>query len=72
MIVQYTGNSPGATFFHGSKQIDGMWVSNGLNISNACIMPFEYGVGNHRTFVLDVPLESLIGTNLVKIIWPVG
>ncbi len=49
-----------------------MWVSSNLDISNACVMPFGYGVGNHRAFVLDVPLESLIGIDPVKILWPVG
>jgi hypothetical protein len=35
-------------------------------------MPFGYGVGDHRAFVLDVPLESLIGIDPVKIVQPVG
>ncbi len=71
-VVQYTGKSLGATCFHDSKQIDGMWVSSNLDISNACVMPFGYGVGNHLALVLDVPVESLIGIDLVKIVRPVG
>jgi hypothetical protein len=71
-IIQHTGASPGATFFRGSKPIDGMWVSGNLDISNACVMPFEYGVGDHRAFVLDIPLESMIGIDPVKIVHPVG
>ncbi len=71
-IVQHTGTSLGATFFRGSKPIDGMWVSSNLGISNACVMPFGYGVGNHRAFILDVPLESLIGLDPVKIVRPVS
>jgi hypothetical protein len=71
-IVQHTGTSPGATFFRGTKPINGMWVSDNLDISNACIMPFGYGVGNHRAFILDVPLELLIGMDPVKIVQPVG
>ena len=67
-IVQHTGTSPGATFFHGSKPIDRMWVSGDLDISNAYVMPFGYGAGNHCAFVLDIPLESLIGVNPVKIV----
>jgi hypothetical protein len=71
-IVQHTGTSPGATFFRGSKPIDGIWVSNNLDISNASVMPFGYGVGNHRVFVLNIPLESLIGMDPVKIVQLVG
>jgi hypothetical protein len=45
-IVQHTGTSPGATFFRGSKPIDGMWVSGDLDISNACVMRLgmEYAI----------------------------
>ncbi len=35
-------------------------------------MPFGYGVGDHQAFILDVPLESLIGIDPVKIVQPVG
>jgi hypothetical protein len=72
VIVQHTGTSSGAMFFCGSKPINGMWVSGDLDISNACVMPFGYGVGNHCAFILDVPLESIIGVNPVKIVRPVG
>jgi hypothetical protein len=72
VIMQHTGTSPGATFFRGSKPIDGLWVSNDLNISNACMMPIGYGIGNHRAFILDIPIESLVGENPVKIVCPAG
>jgi hypothetical protein len=71
-VVQHTGQSPGTTFFRGSRPIDGIWVSSNLDISNACVMPFGYGVGNHRSFILDVPLDSLIGVDPVKIVRPIG
>ncbi len=71
-IIQHTGASPGATFFCGSKPIDGMWILGNLDIINACVMPFGYGVGDHRAFVLDIPLESMIGIDPVKSVRPVG
>jgi hypothetical protein len=71
-IVQHTRTSPGATFFRGSKLIDRLWISRDLNISNVCVMPFEYGVGNHRAFILNVPIESLVGVNPVKIVQLAG
>jgi hypothetical protein len=49
-----------------------MWVSSDLDISNACVMPFGYGLGNHHAFILNVPLKLLIGLDPVKIVWPVG
>ncbi len=63
---------PGASFFCSSKSIDGLWVSSNLDISNACVMPFGYGVGDHRVFILDIPIESLVSINPVKIVQPAG
>jgi hypothetical protein len=33
-------------------------------------MPFGYGVGDHRAFIIDIPIESLVGMNPVKIVRP--
>jgi hypothetical protein len=71
-VVQHTGAHPGATFFRGSKPIDGFWVTNDLNVSNASVMPFGYGVGDHRVFIVDIPIKLLVGINPVKIAHPAG
>ena len=67
-ILYHTEKRTRATFFRGSKPIDGLWVTSDINISNACVMPFGYGVEDHRLFVLDVMIESLIGTCPSKIV----
>ena len=66
-ILQHTGARTGAIFFRGSKPIDGLLVSSDLDISNACVIPFGYKVGDHCAFFLDIPLESLVGLHPVKI-----
>ncbi len=71
-ILHHTRLCPGATYFRGSKPIDGLWVSDDLDISNACIMPFGYGIGDHRAYILDVPLELLVGEDPIKIVRPAG
>ena len=71
-IVQYTGTSPGAMFFQGKLPIDGLWVLGDLDVSNACVMPFGYGIGDHRAFILDIPLKLLAGVDPVKIVCPAG
>jgi hypothetical protein len=71
-IKLHTRASLGATFFRGLQPIDGLWVSKDLDISNACVMPFRFGVGDHCAFILDIPLESLVGVNPVKIVRPVS
>jgi hypothetical protein len=65
-MLHHTGSSPGATFFRGSRPIDGLSVSSNLDISNACITPFGYGVGDHQAFILDIPTKSMVGVDQVK------
>jgi hypothetical protein len=72
VILQHTGVKTGAMFFWGSKPIDGRWTSSDLEISNACVMLFGYGIGDHRAFILDLSLESLVGGNPTKIVRPVS
>ena len=71
-ILQHTGRSPGATFFRGSKPIDRLWISSNIDVSNDCVMPFGYGVGDHHAFILNIPIESLVGVDPVKIVRPVS
>jgi hypothetical protein len=70
VILIQTGTPTGAKFFRGKHPIDGLWASGNIDISNACIMPFGYGVGDHRAFVLDIPLESLVGVSPVQVVQP--
>ncbi len=70
VIHKHTKLQTGATFFRGPKPINGLWASSNLDISNACVMPFGYRIGDHRAFVLDISLESLVGKNPVKIVHP--
>ncbi len=70
VILHHTGRSPGATFFRGSKPIDGLWISSNIDVSNDCVMPFGYGVGDHHAFILNIPIESLVGVDPVKIVRP--
>jgi hypothetical protein len=49
-----------------------LWISSNLNISNACMMPFGYGIGNHFAFILDIQIKPLVGVYPVKIVQPVG
>ena len=70
VILDITGVQTGAMFFCGSHPIDGLWALVDLDISNACVMPFGYRVGDHRAFILDILLESLVGINPVRIVRP--
>jgi hypothetical protein len=67
-VLRQTGRRTGATFFQGSKPINGLWVTSDIDIANACVMPFRYGIGDHQMFILDITMESLIGKNLTKVV----
>jgi hypothetical protein len=67
-ILQHRGARIGAAFFRGSKPINCLWVSSDLDISNACIIPFGYRVGDYPAFILDIPLESLVGLHPIEIV----
>jgi hypothetical protein len=53
VVGKFTCQPVGPTFFWGSKPIDSVWASSEITISNACIMPTGYGIGDHRLFGID-------------------
>ncbi len=61
VVGEFTGRNVGPTFFRGSKPIDGVWAMSDIEISNVCIMPAGYGIGDHRMFIVDLVQSSLIG-----------
>ena len=69
--VRLQTNIPGPhTFIHGTRQIDGAWVTPDVNIHNACFLPFNFGVGDHRGIILDVSQRSILGGDIHKISRP--
>ncbi len=69
-VLQHTGRRTGATFFRGSKPIISLWVTSNIEVANACVMPFGYGIGDHQIFVLNITMESLVGKNPTKVVRP--
>jgi hypothetical protein len=61
VVGEFTRQPVGPTFFGGSKPIDGIWATSDITVSNACIMPAGYGIGDHRMFVIDFDAEDIIG-----------
>ena len=67
-VGNYTGKKIGATFFRGTKPIDGVWVTSDVVIIGACVMPAGYGSGDYRLFALEFITSSLIGHAPPKIV----
>jgi hypothetical protein len=61
VVGNFTGKKLGATYFRGTKPIDGIWTTKDIVITHACVMPARYGVGDHRMFVVAMQEELLIG-----------
>ena len=55
------------TFFIGSAQVDGIWITQDLLVSSACFLPFWFRVGDHRCIIVDLLSSSVIGDTLVTI-----
>ena len=70
VVGDFTGEQLGATYFRGSKPIDAVWATTDLTVVGACVMPCGFGVGDHRLFVVDFLLQSMVGLSPTKIIRP--
>jgi len=67
VVREYTNKDLGATYFRGSEPIDGIWATSDVVISNACVMPAGYGIGDHRMFVVDIVTSSMVGVDVKRI-----
>ena len=60
-VLHATGKRLSATYFRGTKPIDGVWTTRDLEVVSAAAMPIGFGVGDHRMLVIDVTTTSLVG-----------
>ena len=66
--VRSRTNKPGPkTFISGSKQIDTIWCSEGLEIDSASFLPFYFGIGDHRAIAVDIPISIITGVKRIKV-----
>ena len=70
VVGKFTGKQVGPTYSRGSTPIDGIWATSDISISNACIMPTGYGIGDHRMFIIDFNTTDIIGSNPPKVVRP--
>ena len=70
LVHERTQTAGPATWFRGRHQIDGVFATAGVECHGARFLPFWAGIGDHRAIVVDIPLQSLIGEQLLKIVRP--
>ena len=63
-----------ATHFRGNSQkngaIDGIWISDDVELIGASYLPFDGDLGDHRPVVVDLQMRSVIGTSICRIVPP--
>jgi hypothetical protein len=67
---EFTAKQLGATYLQGSKSIGRIWATGNLTVTNACIMPVGFGVGDHQLFVIDFATTTLVGSGSHTIVRP--
>jgi hypothetical protein len=70
VVGDFSGKKIGATHFQGSEPINAVWVTGDIEVENTYIMPVGYGVGDHRLFIVDFRMSSMVGADPTKIIRP--
>jgi exonuclease III len=70
VVGEFIQITVGATYFWGSKPIDGIWATLDITVCNACIMPAGYGIGDHRLFVIDFASWDIVGDTAPKVVRP--
>jgi hypothetical protein len=70
VVGEFIQITVGATYFWGSKPIDGIWATLDITVCNACIMPAGYGIGDHRLFVIDFASWDIVGDMAPKVAQP--
>ena len=64
------GGSEPKTFARGSQPIDGIYISQELEVMSIMILPFDESIGDHRSMIIDISTRSTVGEYQYKIIQP--
>ena len=71
-VNNYTGMPGPATFFRGSKQIDGVFTTYDIPCTYAAFLPLNSLIGDHRGIMIDIPEKFLYGEEVQHISRPQG
>eukprot|EP00957_Ditylum_brightwellii_P111820 8528653-Ditylum_brightwellii.AAC.1 len=54
-------------WFRSKHEIAGVWCSPELTAENSMLLPFGFGIGDHRLILINIPTKQLIGHNIPTI-----
>jgi hypothetical protein len=61
VVYSQTNRRGPKTYFKGQVAIDGIWVSEELEVSTAAYLPFDPDLGDHQPVVVNISKKSLLG-----------
>ena len=70
VLNERTGKNSPATFIRGSRQIDAVWATPDIEVTSASLLPFHFGIGDHRAIMIDITNSSLFGSSSKTICRP--
>ena len=70
VVGELTAQQLRATYFHGSKPIDRVWATGFITMTNTCVMPVGFGVGNHQLFVINFATTTSVGSCMTTVVCP--
>ena len=70
VVGKQCGSTLPATHVRGQRPIDAVWATKDITVTNACCMPIGYGIGDHRSFMIDFLTSSLVGIDPQPIVHP--
>ena len=70
VVGEFTAWQLGATYFWGSKPIDGVWATGDITMTNACVMPVGFDMGNHQLFIIKFATTTLVGSGMTTVVRP--
>lgn len=70
VVGHKTGSKLPATHVRGQRPIDAVWATKDITVTNACCLPIGYGIGDHRSFMIDFLTSSLVGIDPQSIVHP--
>jgi hypothetical protein len=70
VVGEFTARRLGAMHFCGSEPIDGVWTTGDITVTNACVMPVGFRVGDHQLFVINFATTTLVGSGSTTVVRP--
>eukprot|EP00957_Ditylum_brightwellii_P012563 949564-Ditylum_brightwellii.AAC.1 len=58
------------SYFRGKEQIQGVWLSPEIEEEKCLLAPYGFTLGDHKGIIIDIPMASIVGADIPKIVRP--